>query len=234
MTDLILSILHSLDTWDAAATIWLNGWHTAYFDNFMEMVTGRFVWIPFYLSFGYVMYRHYQLRACVVCVLAALLLLTVNDQLCSSIIRHAVGRLRPSNPDNPISAMIHIVDGYRGGRFGFPSAHATNSWGFAFFMALLFRRGAVTVTMMLWAALMCYSRIYLGVHYVGDIVAGMLLALCNVCIVMWLLRRYEPCSLEAFRSRTMGLGMHLPTVVCGVELAIMLVLAYFVDLPCKL
>lgn len=234
MTFLLLSILQTLVDWDTAALLWLNGWHSDYWDNFMEMCTGRFVWVPFYVSFVYAMYRRYHWRACMVCVLAALALLLVNDQLCSSVIRHVIGRLRPSNPANPLSGVVHLVDCYRSGRYGFPSAHATNSWGLAFFMMFVFRRRALSVTMALWATLLCYSRVYLGVHYPGDLLAGMLLGLVNASVVAWLLSRYDPGCQRAFAPcRTDAVSMRLPIAVCAAEVGLMLVLAFFVDPACK-
>ncbi len=95
------------------------------------------------------------------------------DYLCAGIIRPAVQQLRPTNPDNPVSAMLHIVHGYIGGKYGFPSCHAANSFAIAVFSALWFRRKWMAVVLAVWALLECYTRLYLGVHYPSDIVFGM-------------------------------------------------------------
>ena len=79
--------------------------------------------------------------------------------------------------------MVHIVNGHRGGRYGFPSCHAANTFGLAFFVWFLFRKRWLTVFMMGWALLTCYSRVYLGVHYPGDLIAGTLVGLIAAYIV---------------------------------------------------
>ena len=106
----------------------------------------------------------------------------------SSLIRHAVGRLRPANLDNPISDLVHVVNGYRGGRYGFPSSHAANSFGLVFFLFFLMRKSPLPAIMTVWAIVNCYSRIYLGVHYPGDILCGSLVGLLGAAIV-WLVYR---------------------------------------------
>lgn len=104
----------------------------------------------------------------------ALLIVAVGctDFLCASIIRPAVQQLRPSNPDNPVNTLLHIVNGYRGGIYGFPSCHAANSFAIAVFTALWFRKKWLASTLVGWAILECYTRLYLGVHYPSDIVFG--------------------------------------------------------------
>lgn len=94
------------------------------------------------------------------------------DFLCASIIRPAVQQLRPSNPDNPVNTLLHIVHGYRGGVYGFPSCHAANSFAIAVFTALWFREKWLASILVGWAILECYTRLYLGVHYPSDIVFG--------------------------------------------------------------
>lgn len=82
------------------------------------------------------------------------------------------GRLRPSNPENPLSEMVHIVGGYRGGSYGFPSCHAANSFALASFLILLFANRKLSLFIFAWAVLNSYSRVYLGVHYPGDLLVG--------------------------------------------------------------
>lgn len=78
----------------------------------------------------------------------------------------------PSNPENPLSEMVHIVGGYRGGSYGFPSCHAANSFALASFLTLLFANRKLSLFIFAWAVLNSYSRVYLGVHYPGDLLVG--------------------------------------------------------------
>lgn len=104
----------------------------------------------------------------------ALLIVAVGctDYLCAGIIRPAVQQLRPTNPDNPVHAMLHIVNGHIGGKYGFPSCHAANSFAIAVFTCLWFRKDWITAILIAWSLLECYSRLYLGVHYLSDIAFG--------------------------------------------------------------
>lgn len=121
----------------------------------------------------------------------ALLIVAVGctDYLCASIIRPAVQQLRPTNPDNPVCAMLHIVHGYIGGKYGFPSCHAANSFAIAVFTTLWFRRKWLAVLLIGWALLECYTRLYLGVHYPSDIVFGMAIGSLIAYIVYSLSKR---------------------------------------------
>ena len=118
-------------------------------------------------------------------IFCALMILAVGctDYLCAGIIRPAVQQLRPTNPDNPVSAMLHIVRGYTGGKYGLPSCHAANSFAIAVFTTLWFRTKWIAAILIGWALLECYSRLYLGVHYPSDIVFGMAIGSLIACII---------------------------------------------------
>ena len=96
MLDTTLSILPTLIQWDTQVFLAVNGCHHPFFDSFMEMYSDRFFWLPLYLSIAFAVYRQFQWKAAVLFLLLALLLLTVNDQLCSSVFRSAFARMRPS------------------------------------------------------------------------------------------------------------------------------------------
>jgi len=97
----------------------------------------------------------------------------VCDQVASSFFKPLFERFRPTHhPD--FKEMVDIVNGYRGGRYGFISSHATNSFGLAVFISLLFRHRRVTISVVCWALLNSYTRIYLGVHFISDILAGII------------------------------------------------------------
>ena len=120
-------MLNTLEQADAQLLLFLNGFHNSYWDYFMMMYSSRFVWIPFYASFLYVMFRNYDWRSTTKCLVAIIAIVVLCDQTTSGLIKPMVERLRPSNTDNPISPMVHIVNNYRGGRYGFPSSHAANA-----------------------------------------------------------------------------------------------------------
>ena len=150
----------------------INGAHTGFLDSFMMIATNRWTWVPLYVAaFIYLIYRFGWLRAVSVLAVAGLTIAVV-DQLCGSLIRDSLQILRPSNPDNPLSAQIQIVDGYRGGRYGFPSCHAANCTALMMVLGTVMRRRWAWLVLAAYVLLNCYSRLYLGVHYPSDILAG--------------------------------------------------------------
>ena len=189
MEELYLDISQWLVEGDSSILLAVNGMHSSYFDTFMWLCSRKFEWIPFYLSILYVLFRNFSWRVVLYSLVAMGVILLLTDAVSSHFIRPVVARLRPSNLENPISEMIHIVDNHRGGRYGFPSSHASNSWGLVFFVGLLLRRRVLTTFLACWALLLCYSRLYLGVHYPGDLLAGMLLGAVVASLVYYVFWR---------------------------------------------
>ena len=185
LTDL-LSMLKAMDT---MVFLTVNSHHNAYFDSVMWLVSGKLIWVPMYVSLFFVLLKNYSYKVVFAILLAIGVVILFTDSFTAQIIRPWVCRLRPSNLDNPMSSMVHIVDGYRGGAYGFPSNHASNTWGLAFFITFLFRRYKLTFFFFLWALLVCYSRLYLGVHYFGDLLIGGLLALAGASTVFYVFRK---------------------------------------------
>ena len=185
LTDL-LSMLKAMDT---MVFLTVNSHHNAYFDSVMWLVSGKLIWVPMYVSLFFVLLKNYSYKVVFAILLAIGVVILFTDSFTAQVIRPWVCRLRPSNLDNPMSSMVHIVDGYRGGAYGFPSNHASNTWGFAFFITFLFRRYKLTFFFFLWALLVCYSRMYLGVHYFGDLLIGGLLALAGASTVFYVFRK---------------------------------------------
>lgn len=173
MENLINHSIEFFNFCDTALLLGLNGHHTVFLDCVMDIVSMRLVWAPLYIILLTMVWRRYGWRGAAVCLLTTIMAVTLVDQVCGSVLRGMVGRMRPSNPDNPLSAWIQIVDGYRGGKYGFPSCHAANTALVAVYLSLWLRSKALFAALCAWCLLVSLSRVYLGVHYPSDILAGM-------------------------------------------------------------
>lgn len=175
-----------LNTIDTQVFLALNGLHAPYFDAFMKLFTGKWIWVPMYAAVLFAVVRNYRWRQTLAVLVCVALAITIADQVCATLIRPEVCRLRPSNPENPLSEMVHIVGGYRGGSYGFPSCHAANSFALASFLTLLFANRKLSLFIFVWAVLNSYSRVYLGVHYPGDLLVGAIIGTA-AGLAIWLL-----------------------------------------------
>ena len=165
-------MLETIQRLDSSIFLFFNSHHNEFFDNFMSLYSGRFIWIPMYAALLIVMLRRFPLAKVLLLLVGIGATIFVADQLCASVIRPMFERMRPSNLSNPLSELTHIVNGYRGGPYGFPSCHAANSFALAAFAAIMLKQRGFTLFILSWAAINCYSRIYLGVHYPGDLLVG--------------------------------------------------------------
>lgn len=157
---------------DARLLLIVNGAHSPFFDSVMWCISGRWIWVLFYAVLAYLLFRRMSWKRASICLVTIGLIILAADQTCATLIRPEIGRLRPANFNNPLSSFVHVVNGYRGGRYGFPSCHAANTFALAVFMSLVIRHKWFTVMMFSWAFIVSYSRMYLGVHYFGDLFCG--------------------------------------------------------------
>ena len=165
-------ILRRLSEADGDLLLIINGQHSAFADAFFWTMSEKWIWVPLYIALATLLIYRLGMKRGMLALLLAGALIAATDQTCAALIRPVVGRLRPSSPDNPLSAAVTIVNGYRGGNYGFPSCHAANTAALAVFLSLIFRRRYATATLAMWAFTVSYSRIYLGVHYPGDVMTG--------------------------------------------------------------
>ena len=169
----------------------VNGYHTPFLDKVMWTISDRWAWMPLYMLLAVILYRKSGLKMGLFTLLLIAAMIAATDQTCASVIRPALCRLRPSNPDNPVSALVTVVNGYHGGAYGFPSCPAANTFALAVFLSLIFRNRYATVSLVGWSVLVSYSRVYLGVHYPGDILGGWVVGSLFALIYYQPLRWYE-------------------------------------------
>lgn len=177
---------------DSQFLLLINGFHSEYLDRLMWLVSGKQVWIPFYLITLFAIYRTRGWQGALHLLLLVGVMMLFTDMVNSQVIRPFFHRLRPANLENPISQYVHIVNDYRGGSYGFPSAHAANYWGLSLLVAYFMRSRRVMYSLFSLSLIVCYSRSYLGVHYPGDLLGGIIYSTVVVGIILWLYRRFLP------------------------------------------
>ena len=170
---------------DKHLLLMVNGSDSLFLDSLILTLTNALTWIPLYVGLLYMVIRSNPTVRDVVLILVAagccvLLAGAVDDEL----VKPTVARWRPTH-DPEIGSLVDVVNNYRGGNYGFFSAHAANTFSIAIFFSLLVRQRLLTIFLVCWSLINCYTRLYLGVHYPGDILVG----LCWGGFVGWLVYR---------------------------------------------
>lgn len=155
--------------WDSNLLLSINSEHAEFWDGFMWLATNEITWLAFFAVIVYVLLKNKR-KEFLLIVIALALTVLICDQV-SGFFKDWVARPRPSREPGLMN-QLHIVNGYRGGKFGFFSSHAANTFGIAVLVSFLLRNWLVTLVMVSWALVECYTRMYLGVHYPLDILTG--------------------------------------------------------------
>ena len=166
-----MEFLQNITEWDKELFLFLNGFHSDFWDTVMLMFTRKETWLPFYAIILWYFVRNYRSKAVLIIIALALLVL-VSDQL-SGLLKDTFQRLRPVYEPS-IEHLVHNVL-RKGGRYGFVSAHAANSVAILVFTSRIFKNRSYYVLLLVWTLVFCYSRIYSGVHYPLDLFGGALL-----------------------------------------------------------
>lgn len=178
-----------LIAFDQNLLLGINHFNSLYFDDVLSVVSGKLTWALFYLSILVALYKAYP-KDFVWIVVGLVLSIVLADQLSSGLLKPLVARWRPSR-DPVLSEFVHIVHGYTGGKYGFVSSHAANVFAASLFTIPLFRNKLYTSMMLLWCLLVCYSRMYLGVHYPLDILGGALVGSFSGYLSFWIINKFK-------------------------------------------
>jgi len=158
-------------TYERDLFFWLNGTHTAFLDTVMWSFKGVYIWLPAFFVPVYFFFR--RRRECLPATLAICLMFALACIIPAYFFKPVFARFRPTN--HPLFMdYITLLNGYKaGGLYGFISGHATNAFGYATLSSLLVKNRIYTLAIFLWAILMAYSRVYMGAHFLSDVVAGL-------------------------------------------------------------
>ena len=169
----------------------LNGAGSDFFDPIMLFITSSWMWVPVYLFLVYFFLKKSGLKGLIKIGLVFITLL-ITDQTSVQLFKEVFERLRPCH-DPALQEHLRLVADHCGGQFGFVSSHATNSFGLLVVSAGLVRIRLYTLILIFWALIVSYSRIYIGVHFPGDILGGMILGTVLGFLILTinsLLRKY--------------------------------------------
>nr|WP_299345877.1 phosphatase PAP2 family protein [Allomuricauda sp.] len=170
-------MLEELITWDKEVFLYLNGLGTETWDGFWLFITNKWSAIPLYVVLLGTLYHFFGWKRTLIALVFIGLLITATDQL-ANFFKYGVQRPRPCH-DLDIGSLVRLVKKSCGGKFGYFSAHASNSIALATFFSVLFKAKIkwISTPLALWALLVAYSRIYIGVHYPLDVATGILIGL---------------------------------------------------------
>jgi len=162
-----------LEHLDQQLFLFLNSLNSPFWDKIMYAVSGKVIWAPLYAALLIWIGINYKKKFWIILLFIALAV-TLADQVSVQLFKNIFQRLRPCHEPS-LEGLIHLVNGKCGGLYGFVSSHASNSFNVALLSLMFIKKRWYSVSIILWASVIGYSRIYLGVHYPGDVICGSLL-----------------------------------------------------------
>jgi undecaprenyl-diphosphatase len=165
-------MIETINYWDEKVFLWLNSFHLEALNPIVLQLTQTITWIPLYVLLLYLIYR-IDFKNTLWILGGVMLTILLADQVSSGLMKPYFERLRPCH-DPRWEGMMHVY-GRCGGLYGFVSSHAANTFGLATFLTLkLGRKQKAIAWLFLYAFVVSYTRIYLGVHYPLDLFFGAL------------------------------------------------------------
>ncbi len=156
---------------EESVLLWINGHHSSFLDAFMFMISNLPAWLPLLVVLLFWLFYKKAWQETALLLFFVALCILIGDQLSSGFAKPFFARFRPTYTEG-LKEQLHIVFNYTGREYGFFSGHATNFFGVAFFLSLIVRNRRFSTMLFVLVSLVIYSRMYLGVHYLSDVLAG--------------------------------------------------------------
>jgi undecaprenyl-diphosphatase len=166
-----------LEHLDTQIFLFCNGLHAPWLDLFFYTISKPLVSLPIYLLVIFLIFKKFPRKKAFIISIFLIASVGLSDFISVSCFKNVFLRYRPSH-NLQLENIIHFVHGYKGGMYGFVSSHAANTFAIACFSSLIFKSKWFSYSIFTWAAIVSFSRIYLGVHYPADIFVGALLGIC--------------------------------------------------------
>ncbi|MBQ3677007.1 MAG: phosphatase PAP2 family protein [Bacteroidales bacterium] len=190
-------MIDTLESFDQHLLLAINGANSDFFDGLFYALTQTVASIPVFILAVFLLWKKFGWRNTLFCVLVIGCAIGLSDLISTECFKKVVCRYRPTH-NLEIGGFVHVVNGYTGGMYGFVSSHAANMFAFAVGVSLFLKHKLWAVVFLGWSMLICYTRMYLGVHYPADIFCGALLGSLVAVILYYVFIRinakYNPTS----------------------------------------
>jgi undecaprenyl-diphosphatase len=192
-------VIEKVKYWDEQLFLYLNSQHMDWLDPLMNMLTEKLFWLPLYAFFLFLIIKHFK-KGSIWIVAGVGLAILMADQSTSGFMKPFFERLRPCH-DPRFEGMVFNYGGC-GGMYGFASSHAANSFALAIYLNLIFFKKLKGFGwMFLWAAVISFTRIYVGVHYPLDVIIGGLVGLVSGWLAWFVLTKLRKGYVRELRAK---------------------------------
>ncbi|NBX80089.1 MAG: phosphatase PAP2 family protein [Flavobacteriales bacterium] len=182
-------MMNKLESIDRAFVLFVNGLHTPFLDEFMWFLSGKLSLVPFYLLLLFLLKRTYSWKILGMILLGLTISIFISDQISVHLFKNLVARYRPSHNEH-LKHLLHFYEVksgefYTGGKYGFVSSHAANFFAMIAFIFPFFKvnKRLILIVLISIGIMVALSRIYLGVHYLSDVIVGAALGiLIGYCV----------------------------------------------------